>query len=156
MRTLSSAQTWWIKYFIPAAFALSMVGMGLWWTFIEPLLPGDSSAWSLLLLFCIVIVLGTFLIAWQGLALKRVRMDDDALFVSNGFREFRIPLSEMERVSEYLDTAKYHRYGPQGNRVTITVRSDTPFGRKIVFLPASSRPGKADPVVRELKALIRQ
>jgi hypothetical protein len=152
MRTISSASTWWIKYFNPFAFALVMVGQGLWFGLIRrpPVLSTDSGAWQLLVLFCIVAAFLTFLVAWQGLQLKRVRMDDEALHISNYFREIHVPLSNMEHVSEFLGQR-------QGNRVTITLRDDTPFGRKIVFVPpfSWSRRGKVDPVVGELRALIR-
>jgi hypothetical protein len=154
MRTLSSAQTWWIKYLNPSAFALVMIGQGVWLGVIlyrPPLVSSVSGAWQLLVLFCIVATLLTFLIAWQGLPLKRVRMDDEALYISNYFREIRVPLSNMEHVSEFLGRR-------QGNRVTITLRDDTPFGREVVFMPplSWSRRGKVDPVVGELRALIRQ
>jgi|HubBroStandDraft_6_1064221.scaffolds.fasta_scaffold07786_7 hypothetical protein len=128
-----------------------MVGQGVWFGLIRrpPVLSADSGAWQLLVLFCIVAALLTFLVAWQGLQLKRVRMDDEALYISNYFREIRVPLGNMEHVSEFLGLR-------QGNRVTITLRDDTPFGRKIVFLPfSSSRRGKVDPVVGELRARIR-
>jgi hypothetical protein len=152
MRTLSSAATWWIKYFNPGVLALVMVGLGLWFGLVNrpPVLSTVSGAWQLLILFCLVAALLTFLVAWQGLQLKRVRMDDDALYISNYFREIRVPLTDMERVSELSGSR-------QGNRVTITLRCDTPFGRQIVFLApfSRSRRGKVDPVVGELRALIR-
>lgn len=149
LRTLSSAQTWWIKYFIPSTFALSMSAGGLWFFLFDrpPVLSAVTGVWSLEALYCVAIGLLTFLVAWQGLPLKRVRMDDEALYVSNLFREIRIPLSEMQHVSEFLGWR-------QGNRVTITLRSNTPLGRNVVFLPRSSRPGRADPIVKELRALI--
>lgn len=142
-------QTWWIKYFTPSAFALSMVGVGLWFGLFESASVQStvSGVWWAVALYCVATVVLTFLVAWQGLQLKRVRVDDEALYVSNLFREIRIPLSEMERVSEFLGSR-------QGNRVTITLRSNTPFGRNIVFLPMSSRSGRPDPVVHELRALI--
>ena len=112
-----------------------------------PVLSTVSGGWSLVALYCVATGLLTFLVGWQGLQLKRVRMDDEALYVSNLFREIRVPLSEMEHVSDFLGSR-------QGNRVTITLRYSTPFGRNIVFLPRSSRPGRADPVVHELRALI--
>jgi hypothetical protein len=83
-------------------------------------------------------------------------MDAEALIISNYFREIRVPLSDMEKVSE-------DRGLRQVNRVTITFRHDTSFGRRIVFMPPFSwanagwifSRGKQDPIVRELRALIR-
>ena len=123
--------------------------MGLWFFLFDrpPVLSAVTEVWSLGALYCVVTGLLTFLVAWQGLQLKSVRIDDEALYVSNLFREIRIPLSEMKHVSEFLGWR-------QGNRVTITLRSNTPFGRKIVFLPRSSTPGRADPIVHELRAFI--
>jgi len=94
-------------------------------------------------------VRSTSLAEWLGFSLKRVRMDAEALYVSNYLREIRIPLSDVQHVSEILGRRHW-------NRVTITLRCDTPFGRKIDFLPASSRAGRRDAVVGELNALIRQ
>ena len=103
MRTLSSSATWWIKYFFPSIFAVGMVGLGLWARqYDAPVLSNFTDVWQLGLLYCVVAALCTFLVAWRGLSLKQVRMDDDALYISNFFREIRVPLSNMEHVSEFV------------------------------------------------------
>ena len=152
--------TWWLKYFYPSAFALILVGEGLWFGLFgkPPLLPFLSTVygvWKPLLLFCVVVGIAIFLVVLQGLPLKRVRMDDESLYISNYLREIRMPLSGMAHVSELLGWR-------QGNRVTITFRNDTPFGRTITFMPPiswahSSWTGRGtfDPIVGELRAHIR-
>jgi hypothetical protein len=137
--------TWWTKYFVPIGGAVLIVGEGVWFGFIN-----GYGGWKTLLLFCILAALVAPLAAWQGLSLKQIRMDEDSLYISNMFREIRVPLSSMEHVSEFLGMR-------QGNRVTITLRDDTPFGRTIVFMPPlyGSRRGKMNPIVAELRAHIR-
>ena len=82
--------------------------------------------------------------------LKRVEVDDDALYVSNYTTELRIPLSEVFAV--------YASGGSKGlTRVNIALRNPSAFGQNIEFLPRLSQcwAGMA-PAIRELKALCRQ
>ena len=96
---------------------------------------------------------------WAGLVwgtvgflgdLKRVDVEDDALYVSNYFTEVRIPLSEVTVVREsggYKDITK----------VTIGFRTRSALGKTIEFLPWRRRKGSGThPAVRELRALCKQ
>ncbi len=59
--------------------------------------------------------------------LKRVRMDDDFLYVSDLFREARIPLAEVDDVRR--------GWWDRGYELAIKLRSDTTFGRSISYVP---------------------
>ena len=82
--------------------------------------------------------------------LKRVEVDDDALYISNYTTELRIPLSEVFAV--------YASGGSQGlTRVSIAFRNPSAFGQSIEFLPRLSRCWAGmGPAIREVQALCRQ
>jgi hypothetical protein len=149
MRTLSSDQTFGAKFVAPVVVILIFdVAAGLlWW---------DPNGWPMSLLhastdpirwvFAVLAVLLTVGSLWFGAPLKAVRVDDEALYISNFRREVRVPLAEVESVAvEGWSTSQV---------VKIAFRSDTPVGRKIVFMPklrffAFREP----PVVAELQRL---
>lgn len=82
--------------------------------------------------------------------IKRVQVDDDALYVSNYRTEVRIPLSEVTTVREGGRSKEF-----TGARIGL--RHASAFGRTIEFLPRLWLPWfGSDPAVRELKALCKQ
>jgi hypothetical protein len=100
-----------------------------------------------------------FTIMWAGVVfglvralglLKRVEVDDDALYVSNYVAEVRIPLSEVATVRESGGSRDL-------TRVSVGFHRRSAFGRSIEFLPRLSRCWSGTgPAVRELKALCEQ
>src|ERR1035438_1187978 len=82
--------------------------------------------------------------------LKRVEVDDDALYVSNYTTEFRIPLSDVAFARE--------NGGSRGlTRVSVGLHNPSAFGQNIEFLPRLSRCWAGmDPAIRELQALCDQ
>jgi len=78
-------------------------------------------------MFLAVTLGGGGLIYWTCVRLKLVRMDARTLYVSNLLTEIRVPLSEVELVTEN----RWINIHP----VTIHLRKDTEFGRAIVFMP---------------------
>jgi hypothetical protein len=82
--------------------------------------------------------------------LKRVEVDDDALYVSNYTTEVRIPLSEVTVVCESGG-------GKSLTRVSIGFANPSAFGKSIEFLPRLGRCWAGmGPAVRELQALCNQ
>lgn len=82
--------------------------------------------------------------------LKRVEVDDDALYVSNYTTEVRIPLSEVAVARE--------SGGSRGlTTVSIALRNPSALGESIEFLPRLSRCWAGmGPAIWELQALCRQ
>jgi len=82
--------------------------------------------------------------------LKRVEVDDDALYVSNYITEVRFPLSEVTVVRESGG-------GKSLTRVSIGFANPSAFGQSIEFLPRLSRCWAGmGPAIRELQALCSQ
>jgi hypothetical protein len=82
--------------------------------------------------------------------IKRVEVDDDALYVSNYRTEVRIPLSEVTAVRESGGSKEF-------TGVRIGLRHASAFGKTIEFLPRLWLPWSGtDPALRELKALCKQ
>jgi hypothetical protein len=149
MRTLSSDQTFGAKFVAPAVVVLffDVAAVMLWW---------DPSEWPMSLLhastdpirwvFAVVAVLLTVGSLWFGARLKAVRVDDEALYVSNFRREVRVPLADIASVAvEGWSTSQV---------VRVTFRSDTAFGHAIVFMPKLRFLALGDPpVVAELQQL---
>lgn len=93
-------------------------------------------------------LLGTMLLYVFGMKLKRVELHDDALLVSNYFRQVAIPLSAVVKVSE----SRFINIHP----VWITFRQETEFGRTIMFMPTfdvTSMFFLSHPIVQELRRL---
>jgi len=86
-------------------------------------------------------------VVWYTNRLKRVQVDDRALYVSNYWSEICIPLPEVCDVSESTGDRRYFS-------VTIRLRTMSAFGQRIVFLPRFRLYWSGlHPVVRELQAL---
>ena len=77
-------------------------------------------------------------------------MDEEWLYVSNFVREIRVPLGEVEIVSEN----RWINIRP----VTVEFRRDTDFGLRITFMPQTRMWWfwQAHPVVGELEAAVRR
>ena len=141
-RLVSSRVTFWMKFVFPplwiAGFGAGTVGV--WLSDGQP--RGPPAA-----MFLGFWLVGTALIWWSCARLKRVRVDETHLYVSNYRTEVSIPLANVRRVSE----SRWDR----GRPVTVEFRTPTPFGQRIVFLPKARWVGwfESHPVVAELREL---
>ena len=122
-RTLSSAQTFWVKFVFPWIWIL-LFGMGTFslWTVPHPNMPAEIP-W----IFLAAWLVGLVFTLWICADLKRVRMDQDTLYISNFRREIAVPLSEIDSVTEN----RWIRSHP----VKIWFRHPTEFGDKVTFMP---------------------
>jgi hypothetical protein len=149
MRTLSSEQTFGAKFVAPAVVILvfDAATLMLWWDPNEwPMSLLHASADPIRWVFAVVSVVLTIGSLWFGARLKAVRTDDEALYISNFRREIKVPVAEIESVAvEGWSTSQV---------VKVTFRSDTAFGRNIVFMPKLRFMALGDPpVVAELQHL---
>ena len=129
-RTLSSAQTFLMKVVLPILW-IGMFAVGTASLFLSQGVwhdthggsPDPSMKWY----FLVAAIVGTAFIWWTSIRLKRVRMDDTALYISNYSREIIVPLGNVAEVTEN----RWLNIHP----VTIELHSDTDFGSRIVFMP---------------------
>jgi hypothetical protein len=140
---LSSRLTYFTKVIFPIVWVggFGAVTAAVWasngapnqmkWTFLTALIVGALSFW------------------WACLPLKKVRIDDGTLYVSNFRKEIALPLDIVERVSEN----RWVNFRP----VTLYFRRFTDFGDKIVFMPKSRiiMPWQSHPVVDEIRQMIK-
>jgi hypothetical protein len=94
-------------------------------------------------------ILGPALLRWAFGSLKRVRMGDRALYISNYSREVSVPLTDVTQVT-------HSRWGHNIRALTIHFRSATRFGSSIDFVPKlrwGSRLG-SPPVAQEIRAAV--
>ena len=111
------------KFFLPAMLLVSLVASA-----IEEYSSGaDGMSLGMLWPFFMFILPWMIFIFWLGLSIKSVAIDDSALYVSNYFKEVRIPLAEMGEIRE----ARWMR----PNLVTVVLKSSCKFGDKIRFVP---------------------
>jgi hypothetical protein len=119
-RTLSSARTFFSKIIFPTfwigGFCLSTLKL-----FLSP--APAPLRW----IFLFGTAVGTLFLWWICFPLKRVRMDDQALYISNFKTEIAVPLHNVAEVTE--------NYWLNDHPVTIRFHSGTGFGTKIVFVP---------------------
>jgi hypothetical protein len=148
IRYVSSVQTFWMKFLLPAGWILvfGLGTLGLWLGIMHGRnneLPPEEMKW----LFLFIWVAGTSALLWMAATLKRVRLDSKCLYVSNYLRETSIPLSNVKDVTEN----RWANYHP----VTIHFFDATEFGEKITFMPKLRYFGfwRSHPIVDELKQL---
>ncbi len=146
-RTLSSAQTFWMKFVFPTIW-ISMFGLGTLALFLGAFRgpgnspPPESMKWGFLAAW----IAGTIFIYWGCARLKRVRIEDSAIYVSNYLKEIRIPLDAVADVTEN----RWINIHP----VTIHLRASTEFGDRITFMPKIRIfSWRSHPVVAELREL---
>jgi hypothetical protein len=148
-RTLSSAWTFSAKFVFPAVW-ISGFGLGtilLWFGGFHDrnnALPPPQMKFA----FLAVWVLGSTLIVLINAGLKRVRIDEFHLYVSNYVQEICIPFTSIIDV-------KQNRW-ISSRPITIYFRDTTELGDKATFMPKRHfriRFWRIDPVVDELKQL---
>jgi hypothetical protein len=136
-RTLSSAWTFWTKFLFPAIWIIAFGYVTFLWSGIPP---------ETKFVFLVVWIAGTTSILWAYAGLKRVRMDERQLYVSDYFREICVPLSAITDVNQ-------NRW-INSRPITIYFRDATQFGDKVKFMPKQRiQFWRIDPVVKELKQL---
>ena len=148
-RDLSSAWTFSAKFVFPAVW-ISGFGLGTILIWLGGFHDGNdaSSPPQLKFVFLAVWVLGSTFIVWASAGLKRVRIDDRHLQVSNYVREICIPFTAIIDV-------KQNRW-INSRPITIYFRDVTAFGDRATFLPKRRfriKFWRIDPVVDELKQL---
>ena len=145
-RTLSSAQTFVMKYVFPivwiGGFGLGTLGMWLGDFHDsdgEP--PPSWMRWQFLIMW----IAGAAFIIWFANRVKRVRVDDQSLYVSNYFSEALIPLTEVADITENRNV--------RPSTITIHFRGPTAAGMSVVFIPRTRRfSQRSHPVIAELRA----
>lgn len=153
-RTLSSAQTFFMKVLLPLAWT---TGFGI----ITASMFVDASSWAspagatavvaLRWTFLAITLAGGGAMLAGPARLKRVRLDGNMLLVSNYFREERIPLAWVARVTQQ----QWLRSRP----IVIHFHRPTRFGARIRFMPKLDwfrAPFARDALVDELESLARQ
>ena len=152
-RTLSSAQTFALKVLFPtlwiggcAAITLSLFLAPGAWGGPDGGPPDPALRWVLLF----ATVAGSAFIWWACVRLKRVRMDDRALYISNYSKEIVVPLADVAEVTEN----RWLNIHP----VTVAFHSDTEFGSHVVFMPKARWLGfwSPHPVVDEIHAAVKR
>lgn len=97
--------------------------------------------------FLMAWIIGSLFILWGCSRLKRIRIDDKALYISNYFKEIEVPLREVLNISEN----RWINIHP----VTLTFKDTTRFGSSVVFMPkARFSIFSSHPVVAEIREAI--
>src|ERR1019366_5449615 len=102
-RTLSSDWTFFEKFIVPA---LCLIGFGLGTCALylaNNHVGGKGGVNSILevrWIFLVVVLLAAASVYWFCIRLKQVRIDDEALYISNYLKEVRVPLRDIAEVTE--------------------------------------------------------
>ena len=145
---LSSAWSFSVKFVFPVLW-ISGIGLGTVALWLDAFhgrnneLPPPTMKFGFLGMW----IAGSAFILWACVGLKRVRVDERQLFVSNYLREICIPFSAVRDVRQNL----WLNIRP----ITIYFRYVTEFGDQVTFMPKrrAIRFWRVDPVVDELKQL---
>ena len=116
------------------------------WTDANGASPDLGTKW----IFLLGTIVGSAFIWWSCMRLKRVRMDDRTLYISNYRDEIAVPLVSVAEVTEN----RWLNIHP----VTIEFHHETDFGARIVFMPKNRWFGfwSSHPVVKEIRAAVHQ
>jgi hypothetical protein len=127
---LSSRETFIMKVLFPivwiGAFTAATVGLFLSpdsWHSAQGGAVDPETKWT----FLTITIVGGVFIWWACIRLKRVRMDDHALYISNYAKEIVVPLANVAEVTEN----RWINIHP----VTVVFHAETEFGSRIVFMP---------------------
>jgi hypothetical protein len=95
--------------------------------------------------FLAAFALGSVFILWTCARLKKIRVDDRSIYVSNFFKEISLPIGMIVNVAD----SRWLNRRP----MTIRFRDGTEFGEKITFIPKQGLflPWRHHPVVEELR-----
>jgi hypothetical protein len=148
-RSLSSAYTFWFKFVLPAGwiFGFGFGAIQLWFGVLHDrnnAMPPPEMKF----VFAGIWILGSVFSLWAGAALKRVRIGEGRLHISNYVREICVPFSAIMDVQQN----RWINFRP----ITIYFRDATEFGDKATFMPKprfSFKFWRVDPVVDELRQL---
>jgi hypothetical protein len=151
-RTLSSDWTFFEKFIVPALCLIGF-GLGTCTLYLANNHVGGKGGVNSILevrwIFLVVVLLAAASVYWFCIRLKQVRIDDEALYISNYLKEVRVPLRDIAEVTEN----RWVNIHP----VTIAFQSDTEFGRSILFMPQIRWFGwSSHPVVGELREAARR
>jgi hypothetical protein len=146
---LSSAWTFSAKFVFPALW-IAGLGLGVVFLWLGGMHDGNNvlPPPELKFVFLGAWIIGLALILWTSVGLKRVRMDERQLFISNYFREAGIPFSAVTDIRQN----RWLSHRP----ITIYFRDETEFGDRATFMPKwriHIQFWRVDPVVDELKQL---
>jgi hypothetical protein len=146
---LSSAWTFPTKFVFPALWISGFgLGTGSLWLDAFHGRNGEFPPSSMKFVFLGVWIVGSAFILWACARLKRVRVDERQLFVSNYLREICIPFSTIRDVRQN----RWLNIRP----ITIYFREVTEVGDRATFMPKrriAIRFWRVDPVVDELRQL---
>jgi hypothetical protein len=126
MQRISSNFTLFLKIFLPT-FWIAFFGiftLAVWVTGAVSIggIPASTFKTGLAVFF----LLGSILLYFTFLQLKRVELDEHHLFVSNYFKTYRYPFSELEKITE-RDLGLFHL-------VQVHLKAPGKFGKRITFL----------------------
>lgn len=144
-RELSSKQTLFLKIILPIIIGIIFVQM-----LVMIAVNFRASGVLPLLIVPPVYAAGIYVMSRTTMRYKKVSIDDEFICVSNYRKEIKIPVSNIADVTEI----KWVRTRP----VTIHLKTDSEFGRKIVFTPKMNgfRIFADNPIIAELKKLAQK
>ena len=138
---ISSSLTFFYKFLFTSVWTGGF-GFGTTLMFLSDSPEAHAHQWE----FAGAWVIGTAVLWWCCAGLKQVDLSGNALIVSNFLRKIALPIGELAKVRQNL----LINIRP----VTITFRSETPFGSRVVFMPHTSfRIFGEDDIVRKLRKL---
>ncbi len=146
MRRLSNRATWIWKFALPLAW-IGGFGAATLFLFIGPESEGMQShvKW----VFLCSLFIGTTVIYWRGIRVKKVYLDESDFVISGYIEELRVPVKDVKRVSGSI------LWRPE--LVSLHFRTATPFGKKIVFITPTRLFGgfRVHPIVAELDSIVK-
>jgi hypothetical protein len=144
-RMISAGNTFFRKFFVSSVYlAAAALMLALVLQALARAHELGSKA-TMIVLSCLACIGISMISIWAFARLKRVAMSESSLHVSNFRREIVVPLNDISSVGE-AERATY--------RVWIQFKKETPFGRRIYFIPKGSSSPRPHPIIAELRAIV--
>ncbi len=141
--TISSQLTFFNKFIGPTGIAL----FGCYTLLNSYKIWAAKSTGTIVFAVLTFVALAAF-VYWFCIRTKKVRVTDDFLFVSNYLKEIKIPLADVEEITEIVWL--------RGQPITVRFAKPTDFGRTIMFIPPVNwLSWSVSPIVTKLEGMVR-
>ena len=147
-RNLSSPLTPIVRFVLPVAFPGFVGWIGITAITDNGATLGDLTPLGSIAAFLALLLAISSILFYAGSRFKRVRLDGHMLRISNYIDEIEVPLSAVERVTEFSWS--------NSHPITLQFAERTTFGSKVTFMPSHKATivGGEHPLRQELEQLI--
>lgn len=131
MQRVSSNSTLFLKFFIPTFWIVFFGAITMAAVFVRYEYVGDIPIGTFRIIMLSFYISGVLMMVFTLLRLKRVEMDQDFVYVTNYFKNYRYPYHNIEGI----EISKFLFF----KTASISLKTPGSFGRRMIFVPDLQR-----------------